>query len=161
MPFWAFGQYRVGRKTGLRQANVRANGSIAYELVYAARGTFQFSIISGARLWDMVAGVVLVQEAGGSTLFGNGQTRRWNHWEAFLQRALRRPFGEDTAALRKLYIDILAGNSHMVQRRAGHIQRRRPTLLSKARSRWRKIWRRLKPAAPTAAPARDAAAPPS
>ena len=54
MPFWAFGQYRVGRQTKLRQANVRANGSIAYELVYAARGAFQFSIISGARLWDMV-----------------------------------------------------------------------------------------------------------
>jgi myo-inositol-1(or 4)-monophosphatase len=156
MPFWAFGQYRVGRRARLHQANVRASGSIAYELVYAARGTFQFSIISGARLWDMVAGVVLVQEAGGSTLFGNGKTRRWSNWEAFLQRALERPFGEDTVVLRKLYIDILAGNSHLVQQRAGHIQRRRLTLLGKARRHVRKTWQRLKSTWQTAPPAKDA-----
>jgi myo-inositol-1(or 4)-monophosphatase len=152
MPFWAFGQYRVGRRSRLRQANVRAHGSIAYELVYAARGSFQFSIITGARLWDMVAGVVLVQEAGGSTLFGNAQTRRWSNWEAFLQRALARPFGEDAVALRKLHIDILAGNTDVVQQRSGHIQRRRPTLLSKTRSHVRKTWQRLKPSPQTAAP---------
>jgi hypothetical protein len=140
----------------LRQPNVRAHGSIAYELVYAARGSFQFSIITGARLWDMVAGVVLVQEAGGSTLFGNAQTRRWNTWEAFLQRALARPFGEDAAALRKLHIDILAGNADVVQQRSGHIQRRRPPLLSKARSHVRKTWQRLKPAAQSATPSQDA-----
>ena len=153
MPFWAFGQYRVGRQTKLRQANVRANGSIAYELVYAARGAFQFSIISGARLWDMVGGVVLVQEAGGTTLFGNGQTRHWSNWELFLQRVLAKPFGTDTAALRKLHIDILAGNSHIVQQRATQIQRRRPSLLGKARRHLRKTWRRLKPASQPASPA--------
>jgi myo-inositol-1(or 4)-monophosphatase len=155
MPFWAFVQYRVGRQARLRQANVRAHGSIAYELVYAARGAFQFSIISGARLWDMVAGVVLVQEAGGATLFGNGKMRRWNNWETFLQRVLARPFGEDSGALRKLHIDILAGNSHIVQQRAGHIRRRQPTLLSKTRHHVRRTWQRLKPALPTATPSKD------
>ena len=53
------------RRAKILQTNGRAAGSIAYELAYAARGTFQWSIISGARLWDMVAGAVLVQEAGG------------------------------------------------------------------------------------------------
>jgi hypothetical protein len=103
----------------------------------------------------MVAGVVLVQEAGGSTLFGNGKARRWSNWEVFLQRALERPFGEDTAVLRKLYIDILAGNSHLVQQRASHIQRRRLTLVGKVRRQVQKTWKRLKAALQTTAPAKD------
>jgi fructose-1,6-bisphosphatase/inositol monophosphatase family enzyme len=150
MPFWALGQYRVRRRTRIRQANVRANGSIAYELVYAARGTFQFSIISGARLWDMVAGVVLVQEAGGATLFGNGRTRRWSTWELFLQQVLSQPFGQDATALRKLHINILAGNPHIVQQCAPQIRMRRPTVLGKVQRRLRQTWRRLKPS-PSAA----------
>jgi hypothetical protein len=101
----------------------------------------------------MVGGVVLVQEAGGTTLFGNGQTRRWSNWELFLQRALAKPFGADTAALRKLHVDILAGNSHIVQQRATQIRRRRPALLGKARHRLRKTWRRLKPSSQPASAA--------
>ena len=70
------------------QTNGRAAGSIAYELAYAARGTFQWSIISGARLWDMVAGAVLVQEAGGTVLFSNGAARGWSDWETFVAAGL-------------------------------------------------------------------------
>jgi hypothetical protein len=96
--------------------------------------------------------VVLVQEAGGTTLFGNSRARRWSAWEAFLQRALAAPFGQDAAALRKLHINILAGNPDIVQRRAAHIRLRRQTLLSKARQQLRKVWRRRQPS-PAAAPA--------
>jgi len=142
MPFWTLWQYRVRRQARFRLMNVRASGSIAYELAYAARGTFQFSIISGARLWDMVAGVVLVQEAGGTTLFSNGRTRQWSAWEPFLQRALATPFSQDAAALRKLHINMLAGNSQVVQQRASRIRLRRPTLLSKARRHLQKVWPR-------------------
>jgi myo-inositol-1(or 4)-monophosphatase len=141
MPFWALWQYRVRRQAGMHQTNVRASGSIAYELVYAARGTFQYAIISGARLWDMVAGVVLVREAGGTTLFSNGAARRWRAWEPFLQRALSDPFGQDAAALRKLHVNMLAGNSQVVQQRAGQITMRRPSLVGKARQRLRKVWK--------------------
>jgi myo-inositol-1(or 4)-monophosphatase len=156
MPFWALWHYRVGRQARIRQANVRAHGSIAYELVYAARGTFQFSIISGARLWDMVGGVVLVQEAGGTVLFGNGRTRRWSAWEPFLQRVLSQPFGQDAAALRKLHVNMLAGNPHVVQQHAVQIRVRRPTVLGKVRQRLRHAWRRRKPAPATASNASTA-----
>jgi myo-inositol-1(or 4)-monophosphatase len=142
MPFWALWQYRVRRRARFLPLNVRASGSIAYELAYAARGTFQFSIISGARLWDMVAGVVLVQEAGGTTLFSNSHARRWGAWEPFVRRVLSTPFGQDAAALRKLHINILAGNSQVVSQRAGYIRMRRQTLWSKVRQRLRKVWRR-------------------
>ncbi len=141
MPFWALWQYHVQRQAKIFQTNGRAAGSIAYEMAYAARGTFQWSIISGARLWDMVAGAVLVQEAGGTVLFGNGATRRWSPWEGFVQGALKVPFGQDPAALRKLFIYMLAGNSQIVQQRAGQIRLRRPSLWGKTKSRARKTWR--------------------
>jgi myo-inositol-1(or 4)-monophosphatase len=140
MPFWAMWQYRTRRQAPLRQTNVRATGSIAYELVYAARGTFQYAVISGARLWDMVAGVVLIQEAGGNVLFSNGRVRRWRHWETFLQRALTQPFGQDPAALRKLHIYMLAGNSQIVQQRANQFTLRRPHPLRKTQQWGKKVW---------------------
>lgn len=161
MPFWALGQYRVRLRTRARMLNVRAAGSIAYELAYAARGTFQFSIISGARLWDMVAGVVLIQEAGGTTLFSNGRARFWSAWEPFLQRALSKPFGQDHAMLRTLHINILAGNSHIVQQRADHIRLRRPSLRSKIRRHWQKVWKRRQPSASPPSPPSNTTGSPS
>ncbi len=146
MPFWAFGQYRVRRRSGIRGGNMRANGSIAYELVYAARGTFQFSIISGARLWDMVAGAALIREAGGAALFCNGKTRHWSDWDTFLQRALAQPFGEDVEALRKLMIYMLVGNPEVVQHNAARIGLRRPLpFVGKAKRQIGNAWKRLKP----------------
>lgn len=142
MPFWAMWQYRTRRQKPLRQTNVRATGSIAYELVYAARGTFQYAVISGARLWDMVAGVVLIQEAGGNVLFSNGRMLRWGHWEAFLQRALSQPFGQDPGALRKLHIYMLAGNSQIVQQRANQFTLRRANSLQKTRQWGKKVWKK-------------------
>jgi fructose-1,6-bisphosphatase/inositol monophosphatase family enzyme len=145
MPFWALWQYHVRRRARLQRLNVRATGSIAYELVYAARGTFQWSIISGARLWDMVAGAVLIQEAGGTVLFGNGKVRRWSAWEVFLQGALTAPFGQDVAALRKLHVYMLAGNSQVVHQRASQITlRRTPTMWQRARRYGRKLWQQVR-----------------
>lgn len=143
MPFWAMWQYRMRRQKGLRQTNVRATGSIAYELVYAARGTCQYAIISGARLWDMVAGVALIQEAGGHVLFGNGHTRYWSNWDTFLQRALTQPFGTDPDALRKLHIYMLAGNPQVVRQHASQITIRRPSPFGKTRRWIKRSWKKL------------------
>lgn len=146
MPFWALWQYRVRRRAGINTMNVRASGSIAYELAYAARGTFQLSLISGARLWDMVASVVLVQEAGGAVLFSNGKARRWSPWETFVQRALTAPFGQDLEALRKLHIYMLAGNARAVYQRADSITLRHPfPLWRQARRQAQKLWKALRP----------------
>jgi fructose-1,6-bisphosphatase/inositol monophosphatase family enzyme len=141
-PAWVLGQYRVRRRSPLWESNVRCAGSIAYELAYAACGAFQLTIISGARLWDMVAGAVLIQEAGGTVLFCNGKARRWHPWEGFLQRALSRPFGQDVNALRKLMVYMLAGNPEVVQRQASRIRLRRPLpLVGKARRQLRQAWK--------------------
>ena len=144
-PGWMLQQYRVQRGAKVQRLNVRSAGSIAYELAYAARGTFQLTVISGARLWDMVAGAVLVQEAGGAVLFCNGKARRWSSWAAFRSRALKAPFGQDTAALRKLHVYMLAGNEDTVRRRAGQVALRRPPgPLARLRQRGRKLWGKIK-----------------
>jgi myo-inositol-1(or 4)-monophosphatase len=157
MPFWALGQYRMGRRSGIRGGNIRANGSIAYELVYAAYGSYQFSVISGARLWDMVAGAILVQEAGGAVLCCNGKARRWSDWETFLERALARPFGDDIEALRKLHVYMLVGNPDVVRRQAGMIGLRRPLpvigAVRKQIGRMKKRWRAKAPSATQRPPA--------
>jgi myo-inositol-1(or 4)-monophosphatase len=141
-PAWVRGQYRVRRRSPLWESNVRCAGSIAYELAYAACGAFQLTIISGARLWDMVAGAILIQEAGGSVLFCNGKVRRWHPWEGFLQQALSRPFGQDVEALRKLMVYMLAGNPEVVQRQASRIRLRRSLpLVRKAQRQLRKAWK--------------------
>ena len=144
-PGWMLQQYRVQRGAKVQRLNVRSAGSIAYELAYAARGTFQLTVISGARLWDMVAGAVLVQEAGGAVLFCNGKARRWDTWEAFQRRALSAPFGQDVAALRKLHVYMLAGNERIVRERAGQVALRRlPGPLAKLRRRGRQMLKKLK-----------------
>ena len=140
-PGWMLQQYRVQRSAKMQRLNVRSAGSIAYELAYAARGTFQLTVISGARLWDMVAGAVLVQEAGGAVLYCNGKARRWQSWGAFQRQALAAPFGQDAAALRKLHVYMLAGNEEIVRQRAGQLAlRRMPGPLAKLRRRGRKLW---------------------
>ena len=162
MPFWAFGQYRVGRKSGLRGSNARANGSIAYELVYAARGSYQVSVISGARLWDMVAGAALIREAGGAVLCCNGKSRAWSEWDVFLQRALSSPFGEDLDALRKLVVYMLVGNPEVVQRQASLIGLRRSNpLVGKVRKQWRDVRKRFQSPSSSDAPADPPVDPPS
>ena len=144
-PGWMLQQYRVQRGAKVQRLNVRSAGSIAYELAYAARGTFQLTVISGARLWDMVAGAVLVQEAGGAVLFCNGKARRWDTWEAFQRRALSAPFGQDVAALRKLHVYMLAGNERIVRERAGQVALRRlPGPLARLRRRGHQILKKLK-----------------
>jgi len=87
---------------------------------------------------------VLVQEAGGTVLFSNGAARRWSDWETFVQRALKTPFGQDPAALRKLFIYMLAGNAQVVQQCAGQITLRRPSLWGKARRHLRRVWHTVK-----------------
>ncbi len=151
MPFWALGQYRIGRRSLVRGGNIRANGSIAYELVYAARGSYQFSIISGAKLWDMVAGAVLVREAGGDVLCCNGKARRWSDWETFIKRALMHPFGDDIEALRKLHVYMLVGNPEVVQHQAGMIGLRQPLpIVGSIRKQINKMKQRRTKSAPEA-----------
>ncbi|MSQ62102.1 MAG: inositol monophosphatase [Dehalococcoidia bacterium] len=53
---------------GLRLGEPRSLGSIAIELALVAMGTLQYAMFSAPRLWDVAAGALIVQEAGGTAL---------------------------------------------------------------------------------------------
>lgn len=47
---------------------LRTTGSIAYELAMTACGILQYAVIGAPRMWDMLAGALAVQEAGGTIM---------------------------------------------------------------------------------------------
>jgi fructose-1,6-bisphosphatase/inositol monophosphatase family enzyme len=60
--------YQIGRPLRGRLGQPRSIGSIATELAYVAAGLFQYAAFGPSRLWDVAAGALLVQEAGGLVL---------------------------------------------------------------------------------------------
>ena len=74
---WVFS---LKRDSGRALGETRTMGSIACEMVLAARGVFQYSVFGGSRIWDVAAGVVLTREAGGMVMEWRG-----GEWRA-LQR---------------------------------------------------------------------------
>ena len=78
------------RKKGMGE--VRVVGSIAYEMAITAMGIYQYSFVASGRLWDVAAGVLIVNEAGGQTLVGvsnskteknSGKGLEWEKLESF------------------------------------------------------------------------------
>ena len=78
------------RKKGMGE--VRVVGSIAYEMAITAMGIYQYSFVASGRLWDVAAGVLIVNEAGGQTLVdvsnsktekNTGKGLKWEKLESF------------------------------------------------------------------------------
>ncbi|MHA1448613.1 MAG: inositol monophosphatase family protein [Candidatus Hodarchaeales archaeon] len=57
---------------------VRHAGAAALELCYVAAGRFGAFIMDGLKPWDVVAGALIVKEAGGTISDFNGNEYRWN-----------------------------------------------------------------------------------
>lgn len=63
-------------KQKLNEIDCRQLGSASIELAYVASGRLESIMIPGARSWDVVAGILLVREAGGRVTDFSG--REWN-----------------------------------------------------------------------------------
>ncbi|MCH7621711.1 MAG: inositol monophosphatase [Chloroflexi bacterium] len=90
---------------------LRTTGSIAYELGMTACGVLQYAVIGAPKLWDMLAGVLAVQEAGGTVMIRlPGEKRRSPmgslvpHWE-------ERP--PSLKQLRRWVAPLVAGNRQL------------------------------------------------
>ncbi len=57
--------FRLGAPMKGRAGELRITGSTVYEIAMAARGVVQYSFSGAPYLWDVVAGSVIVAEAGG------------------------------------------------------------------------------------------------
>ena len=110
---------------------VRGTGSIAFELVHAALGTFQYAIFVIPKIWDVAAGVLLVKEAGGETLMRREAGTAWRPFERFGPDDLTAPWTLE--GLRKWRASLIVGNRNVVRFVAAHI--RRPFRLRIPRSR--------------------------
>ena len=134
------GYFRVAKGLRGKLGDPRVTGSIAYELVLAARGVFQYIVIGSPRIWDVAAGVLAVTEAGGTVLTRYRGDRGWQPlgrlgppWEpaAPTIKDLRRPVGP-----------FIAGGPEIAALVAANLRRRRPSpyqmacgLLRRARRR--------------------------
>lgn len=69
LPAFAQRSFRLGKAAG----EPRTLGSAAGELALVASGVFQYGLFRSLKIWDVAAGVVLIQEAGGLVY-------RWKGW---------------------------------------------------------------------------------
>ena len=78
-----------------RSGELRITGSTVYEIAMAARGVVQFALSGAPYLWDVVAGSVLVTEAGGLVMTAERRrsriplapaTLQWSELDSFFPR---------------------------------------------------------------------------
>jgi myo-inositol-1(or 4)-monophosphatase len=67
----------LNRKLG----DVRALGSAGFELAQAARGVLDYVVYNGLWAWDLSAGLLLIQEAGGIAFQFDKPTKTWSPFQ--------------------------------------------------------------------------------
>ena len=77
MPFQLGSTFRLSGKSRKEPYEIRNLGSIALELALTACGAFQFTLFNSPKLWDVLAGIVLVKEAGGVTFTYSRKGKDW------------------------------------------------------------------------------------
>ena len=75
LPYSFSRAYRLPRSAARGLGEVRGTGSIAHELALTASGVFEYSVVTRTHLWDVVAGIVLVKEAGGEVMVERREER--------------------------------------------------------------------------------------
>ncbi|UCD09592.1 MAG: inositol monophosphatase [Dehalococcoidales bacterium] len=76
-------QFRLLGKSRKESYEIRNLGSIAFELALTASGVFQYALFMRPKLWDVLAGTVLVTEAGGVVFTYGTKGKKWNSHHEF------------------------------------------------------------------------------
>lgn len=74
-----------------RLGDVRALGSAGFELAQAARGVLDYVVYNGLWAWDISAGLLLIQEAGGVALQYDKSSKRWSPFQRISPDGSNRP----------------------------------------------------------------------
>ena len=82
-PSYFLRMYTFKKSLRRRLGDARALGSAGYELAQAAKGVLDYVAFNGLWAWDLAAGLLLVQEAGGSVMQFDRKTRRWAPFTRF------------------------------------------------------------------------------
>ena len=133
---------RFGRRVKGHTGEPRTTGSIAYELAMTSCGVMQYAVFGAPRLWDMAAGALAVQEAGGTVMARLPGTRVWQPLDSPVPAwDTKRP---SIKSLRGWMAPLVAGNKQVAPLLAYNLKPRF-RLKAKLRSVSRKVGRRLKP----------------
>ncbi len=104
------GRFRPSKELLANGGQQRSVGSTASELAMVADGTYQYTLHGNPYCWDVAAGIILVQEAGGTSYSHNGNG--WYPLTTFKDPANEGPITHET--LRKWQNPVLSGNPEMV-----------------------------------------------
>ncbi len=74
-----------------RLGDLRTTGSAGFEQAMAVRGVFDYVVFNGPLVWDLAAGALLVQEAGGAALLRDPRSKRWAPFDTFSPDPSRSP----------------------------------------------------------------------
>lgn len=99
---------RFGKAVGRHPGELRTTGSIAYELAMTACGVLQYAVIGAPRMWDMAAGVLMVQEAGGIVMTKLPGQKRWQPLDSLIPNWDEQP--PTYQQLRQWTAPLVAGN---------------------------------------------------
>ncbi len=105
-----------------KEGEPRTTGSIAYELAMVGRGVMQYGIFGAPRMWDMAAGALAVQEAGGTVMTRFKGERQWHPIDSFVPS-----WDEKTPTMKELrawVAPLVAGNQHLAPLIANNVRRR-------------------------------------
>lgn len=91
----------------------RSLGSIAAEMVLVADGVLRLALFVQPKIWDVAAGALLVQEAGGSVLVW--RDGGWRPFERFEPMPRPQPRAAPPAALRHWSRPLIVGTPSVVQ----------------------------------------------
>ena len=99
---------RFGKAVGRHPGELRTTGSIAYELAMTACGVLQYAVIGAPRLWDLLAGVLMVQEAGGMVMTKLPGQKGWQPLDSLIPTWDAQP--PTYQQLRQWAAPLVAGN---------------------------------------------------
>ena len=129
---------RFGKAVGRNPGELRTTGSIAYELAMTACGVLQYAIIGAPRMWDMLAGALAVQEAGGTVMTRLAGEKRWQPMDSLVPAWGGKP--PTLQELRRWVAPLVAGNRQVAPLIAHNMHPRfRP--VAKARQGYRRLSR--------------------
>ena len=115
---------------------LRTTGSIAYELGMTACGVLQYAVFGAPKLWDMLAGVLAVQEAGGTVMIRLPGEKGRNPMGSLVPSWEERP--PSLKQLRGRVWPLVAGNRQLAPLISGSMRRRlRP--IAQLKRLWRKL----------------------
>ena len=128
--YWRMYKFRSPLRSGV--GTIRSLGSTAFEMAGVASGMFQYGIFNPPSIWDIGAGILLVQEAGGVVMSLRRRRGPWQNLESIVGKSGKFPTLKEIQLWRE---PVLAGNPTIANFVAKNTTQR-PRYLMRLRRYW-------------------------